>query len=168
MSGQVTNRLIFWAPRVLGLLCAAFLSIFAFAGFTDGHGVGAGVVHVLTQIIPALVVLVVLAIAWRRQPIGAALFLGLPVAYVATARFRPRDRVVEVATIHPGLTRGGHVARGQSGKASPDARNCGGWVSFPRPPRSCRALALPFPPGQDRGDPGRIGNMPVAVASLLY
>lgn len=81
----MTNHLIFWAPRVLGLLYAAFLSIFAFAGFADNHGVGAGVVHFLTQIIPALVVLAVLAIAWRRQLVGAALFLGLAIAYVATS-----------------------------------------------------------------------------------
>jgi hypothetical protein len=85
VSGQVTNRLIFWAPRVLGILYAAFLSIFAFAGLTGGHGVSAGVVHFLTQIIPALIVLAVLAIAWRRQPIGAALFLALAIAYVATS-----------------------------------------------------------------------------------
>ena len=81
----MTNRLIFWTPRVLGLLYAAFLSIFAFAGLSGGHGVGAGLVHFLTQIIPALVVLAVLAIAWRRQRLGAALFLGLAAAYVATS-----------------------------------------------------------------------------------
>ena len=59
--------------------------MFAFAAAFDGHGVEAGAVHFVTQALPSLVVLAVLAVAWRRQRLGAALFLALAIAYVVLA-----------------------------------------------------------------------------------
>ena len=83
------KRLLFWSPRVLAAAFAAFLSVFAFAGFSDalrqGHGLRAGLVHFATAIPPALTLLLVLAVAWRWQRVGAALFAASAVAYVATA-----------------------------------------------------------------------------------
>jgi hypothetical protein len=70
---------------VLAASFAAFLSVFAFAGFTEGHGLRASFVHFATSIPPTLVVLVSLAIAWRWQRVGAGLFCGMALAYVATS-----------------------------------------------------------------------------------
>jgi hypothetical protein len=83
----MTKPLLFWLPRVLAIAFAAFLSLFAFGALADaeGHGVGAAAVHFITQLLPCALVLAALAVAWRRQRSGAAIFLGFAVAYVTLA-----------------------------------------------------------------------------------
>jgi hypothetical protein len=82
-------RLLYWSPRVLAGLFAAFLSVFAFAGLAEalaeGHGLRAGLIHFAVSLPPTLVILLVLGVAWRWQRVGAAAFTGLAIAYVATS-----------------------------------------------------------------------------------
>ena len=83
------GRLLYWSPRVLAGVFAAFLSVFAFAGLAEGlaegHGLRAGLLHFVVSIPPALVVLLVLGVAWRWQRVGAALFAVLAIAYIGTS-----------------------------------------------------------------------------------
>ena len=74
-----------WASRTLAILFALFLSVFAFSELRHGA------VAVLMQSLPALLVLLALAIAWKHERVGAAIFLALGAAYVAIAwgRFVP-------------------------------------------------------------------------------
>ena len=77
-----TKRFLFWAPRVLCLLFAAFISLFAFDVFTEGYGFWGTVWAFLMHLVPTALVLVALAIAWRREWVGALLFIVLGVSYV--------------------------------------------------------------------------------------
>lgn len=79
------EHLLYWSPRVLSVLFAAFLSVFAFAAAADGHGTQATVVHFVTQLVPTLLVLAALGVAWRWPRAGAALFLAMSLAYVVVA-----------------------------------------------------------------------------------
>ena len=77
-------RSLYWPPRILGILFALFLSVFAL------DAVNEGILAVLMHLRPGLLVLLVLALAWRRELAGAVGFLALAVLYIVWAwgRFR--------------------------------------------------------------------------------
>jgi hypothetical protein len=75
------QRLLFWLPRILCLLFAAFLSVFALDVFGEGYGFWKTVLALLVHLIPTWIILIVLAISWRWEWVGATLFTTLGVLY---------------------------------------------------------------------------------------
>ena len=79
---MINKRAFFWAPRILTILFALFMSLFALDVFDETNGVlqtlGAFVVHLT----PTFLVVVLLVLAWRWELIGAVAFAGLAVTYV--------------------------------------------------------------------------------------
>ena len=75
------NTLLLWAPRVVGFSLTIFLGLFAFHGFSRAS--------LNMNMLPALLVFVSVALAWRRPLIGAIAFVVLGVAYAVMARQRP-------------------------------------------------------------------------------
>jgi hypothetical protein len=80
-----TKRVLFWTPRVLGILFAMFLSMFALDVFGEGHGFGETILALLIQLAPTYIVVIALVFAWRWEWIGAILFNALAVFYVVWA-----------------------------------------------------------------------------------
>jgi hypothetical protein len=78
-----SRSILYWTPRVLALAFAAFISIFALDVF-EGHGFWETVVALLMHLIPTAIVLIVVALAWRWEWIGALAFAALGVAYLVT------------------------------------------------------------------------------------
>ena len=78
----IVTKSAYWAPRILGSLFAAFLAVFAVDVLGEGHDLLATVSALLIHLVPALIVVVVLAVAWRWDAVGALLFVGLGIAYV--------------------------------------------------------------------------------------
>ena len=79
------KRLLFWTPRILGILFALFLSLFSLDVFGEGLGVGKTILALLMHLVPVYVVVIVLIIAWRWEWVGALLFTALAVLYVVWA-----------------------------------------------------------------------------------
>ena len=79
------RRLLFWAPRILGILFALFVSIFALDVFGEGYGFWGTVVAFLIHLIPVYVLLLALAVGWRWEWAGALLFAGFSVWYLVTS-----------------------------------------------------------------------------------
>jgi hypothetical protein len=79
----MTRRLIHWAPRLLAIVLAAFLGLFALDVFDHSEGFGQTTAALLVHLIPTWLVLLGLAVSWRREWLGAILFAGLGVVYVA-------------------------------------------------------------------------------------
>jgi len=77
------NFLFYWAPRVHGLAFGVFLCTFAFDVFGEGIGFWRTTGAFLLHLIPALIAFVALAIAWRWERVGALLFVGLGLLYIA-------------------------------------------------------------------------------------
>jgi len=71
-----------WFPRILSLLFAGFLALFALDTFDEGLSFWKTIVALTMHLVPAGLVLIVTAIAWKREVLGAILFMGLAVAYV--------------------------------------------------------------------------------------
>ena len=74
---QALKLFLFWAPRVACLLFAAFLGMFAWDAFGEGHGFWKMALALVMHLLPAALVLTALAIAWRWERLGALLFFGL-------------------------------------------------------------------------------------------
>lgn len=82
---HMTGQLLHWAPRVLGLLFAAFVSVFALDVFREGEPLRRVIPALLMHLIPTAAVLVALVIGWRWGWAGGLAFLGLGAWYLATA-----------------------------------------------------------------------------------
>ena len=81
-----TKRVLFWAPRILCILFALFLSLFALDVFDLGLGLGETMLALLMHLVPVFVVVIVLVIAWKWEWVGAVLFAALAVFYVVWTR----------------------------------------------------------------------------------
>ena len=84
----ITKRGLFWTPRILGVLMAAFVSLFAFDVFDQGYGFWKTILALLINLVPTYVVVIALVIAWKWEWVGAILFNFLAVFYVVWARGR--------------------------------------------------------------------------------
>jgi len=75
---------LFWTPRVLVILFAAFVSIFALDVFGTGYGFWETLLALGIHLIPTALLVVALVIAWRWPWVGGILFPGLGVAYLVS------------------------------------------------------------------------------------
>ncbi len=78
----LASRLLLWSPRILGILVALYIGLFAL------DSVGEGSVALLIHLVPALVLFVVVVMAWRWEWVGAMVFLFLALLYAATTLYR--------------------------------------------------------------------------------
>ncbi len=78
-----SSGLVVWTPRVLGILVALFIGAFALDAV--GEGLGPFLIHLTPAVLLALIVV----LAWRWAWIGALAFIGLAVLYAANTLNRP-------------------------------------------------------------------------------
>jgi hypothetical protein len=84
---RITSRaLIIWAPRIVGLGLAAFLSLFALDAFSDGRGLLSTIIAFVMGLVPALMVLSAVIAGWSHERFAAVFFMALAVFYAVLAR----------------------------------------------------------------------------------
>lgn len=74
--------MLLWAPRLLTILFALFLGVFALDVFAEPAGVLETLTALVLHLMPTFLVLTLLAFAWRWEVIGVIAFAGLAIAYV--------------------------------------------------------------------------------------
>ena len=79
---KTVKRVLYWAPRILSIIFAIFVSLFALDVFGAGYSIWETLLALLIHLIPIYVILIVLAISWRWEWIGGALFISLAVLYL--------------------------------------------------------------------------------------
>lgn len=79
-----TRGVVFWAPRILTILFALFLSLFALDVFGEGKGFLGTLGALFMHLIPTFLVVGLLVIAWRREWVGTIAYALLAFAYVAS------------------------------------------------------------------------------------
>jgi hypothetical protein len=79
------ERTVFWMPRILCLLFAAFVSLFALDVFAEGYGFWETIAALVMHLIPTAIIVIALAVAWRWPWIGVILFVLLGVWYLIMA-----------------------------------------------------------------------------------
>ena len=76
------KRLLFWTLRILCILFAVFVSLFALDVFGEGYGFWKTLLALLMHLIPTGIMLIVLAISWRWEWVGGIVFNILGVLYL--------------------------------------------------------------------------------------
>jgi hypothetical protein len=70
------------------MLCL-FLSLFALDAFSGGKSFAQALPDFVIHLTPMFVLLLVVALSWRREWVGALVFIGLAAAYSYVARRNP-------------------------------------------------------------------------------
>lgn len=79
---KTTNQFLYWTPRILGILFAAFLTLFSFDAFGGEESIWNQLLGFLFHNIPVYLVAIVLFIAWKRELAGGILFFCLTLFFV--------------------------------------------------------------------------------------
>jgi hypothetical protein len=79
---KVSKRVLYWTPRTLSIAFIAFLSLFALDVFGPGQGFWKTLLALTMHLIPSLVLIAALVLAWRWEWIGAAVYAGVGGLYV--------------------------------------------------------------------------------------
>ena len=80
------KQILFWMPRILCILFALFLSVFALDVFNEGYGIGETILALFIHLTPTILIIVALVIAWRWEWVGTILFVFLSLLYLAMSR----------------------------------------------------------------------------------
>ena len=80
MKNITDNKILYWAPRVLTILYIAFISIFALDVFGE-YGFPEVLVALFMHLLPTIVLVIILLIAWKKELIGGIIFLLLGILF---------------------------------------------------------------------------------------
>ena len=77
-----TKRWLFWTPRIICMLFAMFISVFALDVFSEHEGFLVTAIALLMHLVPTFIVIALLLLAWRWEWIGAVSFAALGLIYL--------------------------------------------------------------------------------------
>ena len=77
-----TKNILFWTPRIVTILFAIFISLFATDVFNENLNLIDTIIAFLIHLIPTLIILFLLAIAWRWELVGAIIFSSIAIFYI--------------------------------------------------------------------------------------
>ncbi|MDR3666978.1 MAG: hypothetical protein P4L35_09060 [Ignavibacteriaceae bacterium] len=78
------KTILFWAPRLLTILYAIFLSIFALDVFNGGYGIWKTLLDLFLHLIPAFLILIILIFSWKWEWVGSIFYIFLGAYYIFT------------------------------------------------------------------------------------
>ena len=79
------RSILFWTPRVLGILIAGLLTLLSTDVFAEEYTFWQSILGFLIHMLPAFAVILVLALAWRWEWVGALGFISFGIWYIAFA-----------------------------------------------------------------------------------
>lgn len=77
---MTTRTILHWTPRILGILYAAFISIFALDAWGTGAGFWNELAGFLIHLLPTYLIIAALVVAWKNPRLGGILFIVLATA----------------------------------------------------------------------------------------
>ena len=84
------ERVLLWTPRVLSIFFIAFLSMFALDVFDERLGFWPTVFALMVHLLPSILLIAALIVAWHREGIGSMLYAAAGLLYVIWALSVPR------------------------------------------------------------------------------
>ncbi len=75
------KTVLYWAPRVISIAFALFISLFGFDVFNMDIGFPEIILAFIMDMMPAILVAVMIAFAWRWELAGTVLCVGLAAFY---------------------------------------------------------------------------------------
>ena len=83
------KKILFWTPRIAGILFILFISLFALDIFDEKLGFWGTIVGLFMHLIPSILLAIAIFIVWKREWFGALLFVGWAIWYVSFMRGFP-------------------------------------------------------------------------------
>lgn len=77
--------LVLWAARLLTIAFAIFISLFAMDVFNEGYGFWKTLLGLFMHLLPTLVILIILLIAWHKAIVGGVFYILLAITYIVFA-----------------------------------------------------------------------------------
>ena len=74
-------KIIYWTPRVLGILAILFVSLFALDAFDNKLTFWQQISGFIIHLIPSFILLVFLLFAWKKELIGGIIFVLIGVGF---------------------------------------------------------------------------------------
>ncbi len=93
---KTLTQILFWTPRIAGILFILFISMFAFDIFEMQLGFWGTIVGLFMHLLPSILLTIAVVIAWKREWFGALLFIGWAIWYVVVFSARGFDWFVYV------------------------------------------------------------------------
>ncbi|MCF7810602.1 hypothetical protein K9N50_06405 [bacterium] len=82
---KTTKIVLYWSPRVLCILFAAFISLFALDVFEAGKSVAEILIALAMHMIPTAIIVIVLIVSWKWEWVGAIIFTAMGAFYIIDA-----------------------------------------------------------------------------------
>ena len=76
------NKILYWTPRVLAIIFVLFLGLFSLDVFSEGYGFWQTILALFMHNIPALILLAILIISWKREIIAGVIFILAGLFYI--------------------------------------------------------------------------------------
>jgi hypothetical protein len=76
----MTNKLLYWVPRILTILAIIFMLMFSFDSFGGDEPLSKKILGFLVHNIPVLILIVVLIVAWKNELVGGLIFIAAFIA----------------------------------------------------------------------------------------
>lgn len=71
--------ILFYLPRILTILFAIFISIFAFDVFKSGKSLFEILIDLIVHLIPSFLIIIILIISWKREWVGGLFYIMLSI-----------------------------------------------------------------------------------------
>jgi hypothetical protein len=94
---KILKQTLFWTPRIAGILFVLFISLFALDVFEEGLGFWGTLFALFMHLLPSILLAFAIYVAWKREWVGAVLFIGWAIWYVAFMRGFPWIAYVLIA-----------------------------------------------------------------------
>lgn len=72
---MIKTRIIYWLPRILGIVSILFISLFTLDAFHSGEDLSRQIADFGMHLIPSGILLVFLLVAWKWEKAGSLLFI---------------------------------------------------------------------------------------------
>ena len=82
-----TEKILYWAPRILSILFICFLTLFSLDVLEQGKSTGKILIGLFMHNIPSIIMIILLVIAWRKESVGAICYLGAGFLYIGVVTF---------------------------------------------------------------------------------
>ena len=81
------KKFLYWTPRILSILLACFISVFALDVFSEGYSTAELAIALLMHLLPTIITIIFIVIAWKHERVGGWLFTALGIAFLFIGGF---------------------------------------------------------------------------------
>lgn len=93
------NRILYWTPRAVSIAFVLFLGMFALDVFDGRHGFLETMIALAVHLIPSLLLIAALILAWRWEWIGAVVYGAGGLLYLSEVLPRPLPAAIKASWI---------------------------------------------------------------------